>query len=181
MNKPKIFLSYAREDVNAARRVCRALRVNGAEVWFDEDSLIGGQRWLPTITKQIRQSDFFIALLSRSSVNKQGVVQREMREALKVVETLPEDRIFVVPVRLEECQPTFDWLQEIHWIDLFRDWTEGIGQILRAILPEKSVYAEPPIQTPFEEAVSSVLPVDEFTRPEQIKDCGSTARCPRQF
>jgi hypothetical protein len=63
MNKPKIFLSYAREDKSAARRVCHSLRANGAEVWFDEDSLIGGQRWIPTITKAIRQCDFFVALL----------------------------------------------------------------------------------------------------------------------
>ena len=32
-------------------------------------------------------------------MTKQGVVQKEIREALKVVETLPPGRIFIVPIR----------------------------------------------------------------------------------
>ena len=44
-----VFLSYAREDADAARKIADSLRAAGTEVWFDEtelgggDAVIGGQ------------------------------------------------------------------------------------------------------------------------------------------
>ena len=35
-SSPAIFLSYAREDTAAARRIADALRAAGVEVWFDQ-------------------------------------------------------------------------------------------------------------------------------------------------
>ena len=40
-----IFLSYARDDAAAARRIAEALRGAGLEVWFDENELTGGDTW----------------------------------------------------------------------------------------------------------------------------------------
>ena len=37
-----VFLSYASQDVDAARRICEALHGAGLEVWFDESELRGG-------------------------------------------------------------------------------------------------------------------------------------------
>jgi len=36
-----VFLSYASQDAEAARRICEALRSGGVEVWFDQE---GGRR-----------------------------------------------------------------------------------------------------------------------------------------
>ena len=164
-----MFLSYAREDKSVARRICTAFQRESIDVWFDEESLVAGQKWLPTIKKAIIESDFFLALLSSASVNKRGVVQKEMREALKVLETIPDNQIFIIPVRLDDCQPTFDVIREIHWVDLFQDWTDGIRQILRAIRPEPFEFAAPSAHSPFEEAIppSGVLP--SFRKPEAVR------------
>lgn len=35
-----VFLSYARDDIVAARRIAEALRSNGVETWFDEDGTV---------------------------------------------------------------------------------------------------------------------------------------------
>ena len=35
-----IFLSYASQDADAARRICEALRAAGLEVWFDQSELL---------------------------------------------------------------------------------------------------------------------------------------------
>ena len=40
-----VFLSYAREDTDAARRIADALRSHGVEVWFDQNELRGGDAW----------------------------------------------------------------------------------------------------------------------------------------
>ena len=37
-----VFLSYAREDTDAARRIADALGAFGVEVWLDQSELRGG-------------------------------------------------------------------------------------------------------------------------------------------
>ena len=41
-----VFLSYASQDADAARRICEALRAAGVEVWFDQSELRGAQQKL---------------------------------------------------------------------------------------------------------------------------------------
>src|SRR5689334_4378358 len=89
------FLSYAREDVEQARRLYRDLRQAGATVWFDEESLRPGERWVSAIKKGILSSRYFVVLLSSQSISKRGFVQRELREALDVLSEYPEDEIFL--------------------------------------------------------------------------------------
>ena len=36
-----VFLSYASQDTDAARRICEALRAIGVEVWFDQSEVWG--------------------------------------------------------------------------------------------------------------------------------------------
>jgi hypothetical protein len=48
-----VFLSYARDDAAAARRLAEALRAAGLEVWFDENELRGGDSWDAKIRQQI--------------------------------------------------------------------------------------------------------------------------------
>jgi hypothetical protein len=43
--QPAVFLSYAREDAAATRRLAETLRAGGVEVWFDENELRGGDVW----------------------------------------------------------------------------------------------------------------------------------------
>ena len=43
--KGAVFLSYASQDAEAAKRICEALRAAGAEVWFDQSELVGGDQW----------------------------------------------------------------------------------------------------------------------------------------
>ena len=49
-----IFLSYASQDADAARRICDALRAAGLEVWFDQSELRDGDVWDASIRKQIK-------------------------------------------------------------------------------------------------------------------------------
>ena len=50
-----IFLSYASQDADAARRICEALRAAGLEVWFDQSELRGGDAW----DQSIRPRDLY--------------------------------------------------------------------------------------------------------------------------
>src|SRR4051812_36282203 len=59
-----VFLSYASQDAEAARRVCEALRSAGVEVWFDQSELRGGDAWDAKIRKQIRECALFVPIIS---------------------------------------------------------------------------------------------------------------------
>ena len=48
-----VFLSYASQDAEAARRICEALRAGDIEAWFDQSELRGGDAWDRQIRKQI--------------------------------------------------------------------------------------------------------------------------------
>lgn len=48
-----VFLSYASQDADAARRICAALRAAGVEVWFDQSELRVGDAWDQKIRGEI--------------------------------------------------------------------------------------------------------------------------------
>ena len=56
-----VFLSYASQDSEAARRICDALRPAGIEVWFDQSELRGGDTWDQMIRRQIRECALFVS------------------------------------------------------------------------------------------------------------------------
>ena len=62
-----VFLSYASQDVEAAQRICEALRGAGIEVWFDQSELRGGDAWDHSIRKQIKTCALFIPVISRNT------------------------------------------------------------------------------------------------------------------
>jgi hypothetical protein len=130
---PKVFLSYAREDEEQARRMFEDLRAAGVSPWFDKDSLLPGQRWKTAIKAAIRDCRFFIAILSSNSINKRGYVQKELKDALEVLDEYPSSAIFIIPVRLDNCVPSDDRLGDLHWVDMFPNWSDGLARIIKTI------------------------------------------------
>jgi hypothetical protein len=81
-----VFLSYSREDEKAAKDIFNELKQNGVNIWADFDSLVAGSKWEPAIKKAIKESRFFLAVLSKNSVSKKGFVQKEIKLALNATE-----------------------------------------------------------------------------------------------
>jgi len=130
---PNVFLSYAREDEGQARRLFEDLRMAGLSPWFDKDSLLPGQKWKSAIKAAIRDCRFFIAMLSSNSINKRGYVQKELKDALEVLDEYPSSAIFIIPVRLDNCAPSDDRLGDLHWVDMFPNWSDGLARIIKTI------------------------------------------------
>jgi hypothetical protein len=130
----RVFISYAHEDLPSALKLYEQLKgVDGINPWFDKESLLPGMRWRPAIKKAIREADFFIALLSRNSVRKRGYVQTEMKEAFEIWDQFPEDKAFLIPVRLEECEASYEKLREVQRQDFFPNWDRGLQKVLKVI------------------------------------------------
>lgn len=124
----QVFLAHASEDKAAVTDLYHRLRARGLRPWLDKVDLLPGQSWRAEIPKAIRESDVFIACLSKESVAKQGYIQREFRMALQKMGDMPPGKIYIIPVRLDECQvPELRQeeyginLADLQWVDLFRD------------------------------------------------------------
>ena len=110
------------------------LNSNGLSAWIDCEDLLPGQRWKDTINNTIEECDYFIALLSSNSLTKKGYVNKELKIALDKLDELssPLD-IYMIPVRIDDCQPNDLRLKYIHYVDLFPSYQEGFNKILKAI------------------------------------------------
>lgn len=111
-----VFLSHANEDKPTVRKLAKRLIKDGFDPWLDEERLIPGQNWELEIEKAIRTSDAILLCCSAKSMAKEGFIQKEYKRAMYYQETKPEGIIFVIPVRLDECELPF-FLHELHWVD----------------------------------------------------------------
>lgn len=115
-----IFLSYAKEDGKRAAAIFAALNRADRPVFYDKDALMPGMDWRYEIEEKVHASRLIIILLSKSSVSKEGFVQREIRLALDRAENMPDGRVFIIPVRLDDVTVPRK-LAKYQWLDLPHD------------------------------------------------------------
>jgi formylglycine-generating enzyme required for sulfatase activity len=128
--KLKVFLCHSSSDKPAVRTLYQQLCADGVEPWLDEEELIPGQDWQREIPKAVRASDAIVVCLSRGSINKEGYVQKEIKDALDAADEKPEGTIFIIPLKLEECAIP-DRLQRWQAGRLFEE--RGYEKLVRAL------------------------------------------------
>jgi formylglycine-generating enzyme required for sulfatase activity len=129
---PKVFISYAREDIDTAKKLFADLKRGGADPWMDTEKLLSGEKWTEVIGRVMRESRFVLSLLSEKSVRKKGYFQKELNMALDIEEKFPEGDIFLIPVRLNNCTLP-DKLRSIHLTDLFPNYYNGLIKIFNTL------------------------------------------------
>lgn len=102
---------------------------------MDSKCLLPGQNWELAIEDAISKSGYFLALLSANSVERTGYVQKELKIALGKLSLFPVTKVFIIPVRIDDCKPSDPKLKALHWIDMFpeRNWSLGMQTIKRVI------------------------------------------------
>jgi TolB-like protein/Tfp pilus assembly protein PilF len=97
-----VFLSYASQDAEAAKRICEALRAGGIEVWFDQSELRGGDSWDRKIRQQIHDCALFIPIISATTQGRvEGYFRREWKLAVDRTHDMSERVAFLVPVVID--------------------------------------------------------------------------------
>ncbi|HYX71727.1 MAG TPA: TIR domain-containing protein [Nitrososphaera sp.] len=124
------FLCHASNDKPKVQIIHQELSDTGIEPWIDEQNLMPGQDWNQEIRKAVRSCDVVIVCLSQKSVSKTGYVQKEIKYALDVADEQPEGTIFLIPLRLEECDIP-ERLRRWHWVDYFQE--KGYEQLMKAL------------------------------------------------
>ncbi len=98
-----VFLSYAREDSEAARRIADALRAFGLEVWFDQSELRGGDTWDSKIKTQIRTCALFMPIISAHTQERsEGYFRREWKLGVSRTHDMASGVAFFVPVVIDD-------------------------------------------------------------------------------
>ena len=121
-----IFLSYASQDADAARRICDALRAAGLEVWFDQSELRGGDSWDASIRKQIKECALFVPMISASTnARSEGYFRLEWKLAVDRSHLMADDQAFFLPVVLDDSPESTarvpDKFRERQWTRLQDD------------------------------------------------------------
>lgn len=115
----RVFLCHASQDKPAVRKIYTYLKQHGIQPWLDQENLLPGQDWEIEIPKALFSSDVILVCLSKNSVNKEGYVQKEIAFALDKALEKPEGTIFIIPVKLEECDVP-KRLSRYQWVDYYR-------------------------------------------------------------
>ena len=122
----RVFLSYAREDVEAAKRLADTIAHAGHEVWWDRH-IQGGSRFTNEIDRALKEAEAVVVLWSSASVQS-AWVQDEAAEG--------RDSGRLVPVALGSVKPPLGFRQ-FHTVSL-GPWNgdeppEAVGDLLNAI------------------------------------------------
>lgn len=92
----KVFISYAHKDKSFAKKLAGELEVAGMKVWWDFDSLKGGQDWQKEIERGIKGCDFFLVALTPDAVASEWV-GNEIAYASNAQKT-------IIPLHLKKCE-----------------------------------------------------------------------------
>lgn len=106
------------------------LRNSGFAPWLDEVDLLPGEDWELVISRSVQESDVVLVCLSKNSITKTGFVQKEIKFALDVADQQPENTIYLIPVKLEECEVP-QRLSRWQWVDLFKE--NGYENLVRGL------------------------------------------------
>lgn len=115
-----VFLSYASQDADAARRICEALRAAGIEVWFDQSELRGGDAWDQKIRRQIRECAVFLPVISaNTAARSEGYFRLEWALADQRSQMIARNRVYIVPVCLDRTTESVadvpESFQRVQW------------------------------------------------------------------
>ena len=144
--KRAVFLSYAKEDAEAARHIADAFRSAGIEMWFDQNELRGGDAWDRHIRKQIHDCFLFIAVISSNTdARSEGYFRREWRLAVDRSHDMAEDTAFLIPVVIDNTHEASarvpDQFRHLQWTRLPNGDTPPafIEQVLRLLSQNQHV------------------------------------------
>jgi radical SAM protein with 4Fe4S-binding SPASM domain len=105
--KPTVFISYVRENEEAARKLKDQLQRRELEVLIDRDFLRAGVDYQEEIFETIKKIDYFIILLSNHWVRQTETWARlEVDKAFERRKKFREDLTFIIPVNIDQSLST---------------------------------------------------------------------------
>ncbi len=123
-----IFVSYASENLDYAKRIAEQLTAANLPVWFDKDSLGSGDEWSRKIRRNIDMAAAVVPVLSRAAESSRSrEFRKEWRHALDVKRGLPANEPFIYPIVIDDVERNSERIdadvRALHWETLPEDRT----------------------------------------------------------
>ena len=110
--RPRVFVSYARQDEGLAARLFASLQKEGFAPWLDKDALRGGEQWNDVIEEQLRDAEYVLVLETKSLAEKLvGYVNKEIAVARDQAQRY-RGGSFLIPLVAEDMK-TEDEIKEL--------------------------------------------------------------------
>lgn len=124
-----VFISYAREDREFARRLVEDLKQRGHESWIDWEGIEPSDRWWESVTEAMDASDAVVFITSPDSLASE-VCRREIRHAAG-----QHKRLIPVVCRDIEGLDMPEEISELNWVFLRPEdeWAGGTVKLERAL------------------------------------------------
>jgi hypothetical protein len=107
---------------------------------LDAEQLQPGQDWQHEIRNAILKSDVIVVCLARGFDKQKGYRHEELKLAFEKANFLPDNEVFIIPVRLEECDMP-EPLRRLHRVDLFK--AGGYKKLVQALREKDSARTNP--------------------------------------
>jgi tetratricopeptide (TPR) repeat protein len=139
-----VFLSYASQDAEAAKRICESLRAAGIEAWFDQSELRGGDVWDAKIRRQIKECALFVPVISANTqAREEGYFRLEWLLAIERSRLRADDAHFLFPVVIDGTSEAVarvpDRFREVQWTRLdIRETPTNFAERIAKLLSRKS-------------------------------------------
>ncbi len=103
MPENAVFISYAREDLQAVQKLKAGLDAAGIRNWFDLERLEGGDDYDRKIQRNIARCSYFIPVVSSATERRlEGYFRREWSYAIDRARNIAEGALFVLPVTIDD-------------------------------------------------------------------------------
>ena len=139
-----VFLSYASQDADAARRIGETLRAAGIEVWLDTSELRGGDAWDATIRKQIKACALFMPIISANTrARAEGYFRLEWKLAVDRSHLMAAEKAFLLPVVIDDSRDADalvpDKFREVQWTYLLAEKVPAnfVERVSRLLSPDE--------------------------------------------
>jgi len=97
-----VFISYAREDLQAVQQIKAGLEAAGITTWFDMDRLEVGDDYDLKIKRNIARCSYFIPVVSAATQRRlEGYFRREWSYAIDRVRNMADGALFILPVTVD--------------------------------------------------------------------------------
>jgi hypothetical protein len=119
-----VFISHSSRDKTVAETLCAALEQRGLACWISSRDITPGQNFQEAIVRALTQARVMVLVFS-SHANGSDEIKKELALA-------SQNRLAVVPVRVEDVLPTDAFKYELatrQWIDVFKDWEDAVGRL----------------------------------------------------
>lgn len=126
-----VFVSYAREDLEEARYLAKALEAEGFPVWLDLEGILSGS-WKERVMQSLRRTRAVVMLLTPSSLRSEAV-KKELDFASRT--KIPIIPVQVATVEFADDGDWFTWdYSDLHRHEIAKEhYEDGIKRLAKAI------------------------------------------------